>query len=376
PPGAAAPKTTHPSVQLIDAFNASQTAVKVISRTDSSDYSVVLQKTQAELAAGDAPALVTVPWAFINWASEGLGLIGLEDALTTDQVKTVFSNLRDEVIPLVTLNGKTMGVPFAFSTPVFYANKDILDKAGVKVEDVLATWEGFIDAAKPIQESNDGLPVLALMGRWPSQGIIQSNGGRVLDDNGEFQVTAPEAIAAMQAIQDITLADLKVQGTAPEQSQAFIGGSVPIYHASIASLSSIRSQVQFNFEVASFPKFGDKKRWMSCGGSFIGMFAQDPEQQQAAFEFEKFALSEPGYTIWAQVGYMNATKFDIPILPGQEPAYVQLTEGINAETPWPGARGGEIADVWDGFVNRIWDNDISADEGAKEALDQMNEIRG
>lgn len=376
PSGEKAPDKVHPSIQLIDAFNASQTDVKVISRTDSGDYSVVLQKTQAELASGNAPALVTVPWAFINWAAEGLGLVGLEDAIPQADVDAVFSNLRDQVIPLVTRDGKTMGMPFAFSTPVFYYNRDILDKAGVKPDVLMANWEGFNEAAKPIQESNDGLPVLGLMGRWASQGIVQSNGGRIIDEAGEFGITSPEAIAAMQAIQDISIAGLKANGTSAEQTQAFIGGSLPILHASIAGLSNIRNQVQFNFGVASFPRFGEKKRWMSCGGSFIGMFAQETEQQQAAFTFETFALSKPGYDIWAQVGYLNATKFDEPVLPGQEAAYVQLNEGINAEVPWPGARGGEIADIWDSYVNRIWDNDLSAEEGCNEALTEMKAIRG
>ncbi len=77
-----------------------------------------------------------------------------------------------------------------------------------------------------------------------------------------------------------------------------------------------------------------------------------------------------------QVGYLNATKFDEPVLPGQEAAYVQLNEGINAEAPWPGARGGEIADIWDSYVNHIWDNDLSAEEGCNEALTEMKVIRG
>jgi ABC-type glycerol-3-phosphate transport system substrate-binding protein len=72
PSGEKAADKVHPSIQLIDAFNASQSDVKVISRTDSGDYSVVLQKTQAELASGNAPALVTVPWAFINGRRKGL----------------------------------------------------------------------------------------------------------------------------------------------------------------------------------------------------------------------------------------------------------------------------------------------------------------
>ncbi|MGB3327796.1 MAG: extracellular solute-binding protein, partial [Thermomicrobiales bacterium] len=129
PAGEQEPEKKHPSVQLIEAFNASQSDVKVTSRTDTGDYYQNLQKTQAELAAGNPPDLVSVPWAFVDWATQGLGLVSLEDAVGADQVKPVFANLRDDVIPLVTLNDKTMGMPFAFSTPALYYNVAMFDKA-------------------------------------------------------------------------------------------------------------------------------------------------------------------------------------------------------------------------------------------------------
>ncbi|MGC4107894.1 MAG: extracellular solute-binding protein [Thermomicrobiales bacterium] len=375
PPGEQAPEKKNAAMQLIDAFNESQSDVKLISRTDTGDYYQNLQKTQAELAAGNPPDLVSVPWAFVDWATQGLGLVALEDAVGADQVKPVFSNLRDQVLPLVTLDGKTMGMPFAFSTPAFYYNVEMLDKAGVKAEDLMADWLTFNDKAKAVTEAN-GVPTLSMMGNWIAQGIIQSNGGRVLNDEGEFGITMPESIEAMATINGIHEAGNKITGTSSELYQSFLAGTIAMHHGSIASLSGIRANATMDFGTVGVPHFGDKKRWMSCGGSFIGMFAQDPTKQQAAFEFQKYALSEPGYTIWNQYGYLNATKYDLPILPGQEAAYATLEEGINAETPWPGERGGEIADTWNTYVNRIWDGDIDAESGCNEALSEMNAIRG
>jgi multiple sugar transport system substrate-binding protein len=375
PPGEQEPEKKHPSVQLIEAFNASQPEIKLTSRTDTGDYYQNLQKTQAELAAGNPPDLVSVPWAFVDWATQGLGLIPLEDAIGTDQVKAVFGNLRDDVIPLVTLNEKTMGMPFAFSTPAIYYNVEMLKKAGVTAEDLMSDWLTFNDKAKAVTEAN-GVPTLSMMGNWIAQGIIQSNGGRVLNDEREFGITMPESIEAMAAIASIHEAGNKVTGIPAELYQSFLAGTVPVHHASIASLSGIRNNATMEFGTVGVPRFGDKQRWMSCGGSFIGMFAQDPTKQQAAFEFQKFALTKEGYTIWNQVGYLNATKYDMPILDGQEAAYATLEEGINAETPWPGERGGEIADVWNTYVNRIWDGDIDAESGCNDALSEMNAIRG
>ncbi|MGN6030619.1 MAG: extracellular solute-binding protein [Thermomicrobiales bacterium] len=375
PPGEQAPEKQNAAMQLIEAFNASQSDVKLISRTDTGDYYQNLQKTQAELAAGNPPDLVAVPWAFVDWATKGLGLVPLEDAVGEDQVKPVFANLRDQVLPIVTLDGKTMGMPFAFSTPAIYYNVAMLEKAGITAEDLMADWLTFNDKAKAVTEAN-GVPALSMMGNWIAQGIIQSNGGRVLNDEGEFGIAMPESIEAMATIASIHEAGNKITGTSAELYQSFLAGAIPVHHASIASLSGIRTNATMEFGTVGVPHFGDKKRWMSCGGSFIGMFAQDPTRQQAAFEFQKFALSEEGYTIWNQYGYLNATRYDLPILPGQEAAYATLEEGINAETPWPGERGGEISDTWNTYVNRIWDGDIDAESGCNEALSEMDAIRG
>src|SRR5690606_40380111 len=108
----------------------------------------------------------------------------------------------------------------------------------------------------------------------------------------------------------------------------------------------------------------------------IGMYARDEEQQQAAWQFLKFALSEPGYEIWMKTGYLNATTYDLPMLEGQEAAYTQLEEGLTRETPWPGARGGELLEIWQAYVARIWANDISAEEGCNQAVEEINAVIG
>ena len=375
PPGEQAPETLHPSVQLINAFNESQSDIKVISRTDSGDYYTVLQKTQAELAAGNPPDMVSVPWAYVDWATQGLGMLSLTDTIGAEKVNEVFANLRDQVVPIVTLNDKIMGAPFAFSTPALYYNVAMFEEAGVDVEDLFSDWLTFNDKAAPLSELS-GAGTLAMMGNWIAQGIIQSNGGRVLNDEGEFGITMPESIEAMATIAGIHAAGNKVAGTSAEQTQAFLGGSIPAWHGSIASLSYVRQNATMDFGTVGVPSFGDKQRFMSCGGSFVGLFAPTEERQQASFEFEKFALSLEGYTIWNQVGYLNATKYDLPILPGQEAAYATLEEGINAETPWPGQRGGEISDVWNTYVNAIWDEELTDVEGAlNDALSEMDALR-
>jgi len=377
PPGEQAAENKHPVEQVIDAFNAQSTNVKVVSRTDSGNYFEVLQKAQAELAAGKPPALVITPWSSINYANEGLGITSLEE-VAGDEVAEVFANLKEQVVPLVQIGDKTVGVPFAFSCPVVYYNADLLKEAGVEPDTLFETWASVLEHGPAVQDVVDGNPLLGFGTNkdWPAQSIIQSNGGQVMDDSNSPVMDSPEAMEAMQAIADIDSAGLHDRSTSKEMRASFVSGSIPCWVGSIASLGGLRREVAFDLQTHTFPVFEGKPRQMSSGGSFIGMYAREEEQQQAAWEFLKFALSEEGYAIWMQTGYLNATTYDLPVLEGQEAAYTQLEEGLTRETAWPGARGGELQAIWGDYVSRIWANDISVEEGSQAAVEEIKSVIG
>lgn len=374
PPGEQAKATKHPAEQVIDAFNAKNTGVKVISRTDSGDYYESLQKAQAEMAAGKPPAMVATPWSNIYYATQGLNVDSLED-IAGDKVDEVLGKIKPNVLPLVQVDGKTKGLPYAFSCPVIYYNADALAKAGVDPAVTLKTWESFAAEGKKLKDAS-GNPILGFGNNldWPAQSLAQSNGGHILDENSKPVMDSAETIAAMQMVADLDKAGLYYQATTKETRASFVGGSIPFWIGSIASLGGLSKEVQFKLGTAPFAQYGEQPRHMSSGGSFIGVYARDKEQQQAAWEYLKFAISEEGYSIWMKTGYLNISTFDLPIVPGQEAAYTQLDEGLSAESAWPGPRGGEIQKTWGTYVERIWANDISAEEGCKNAVKDIKPL--
>lgn len=370
-PGGAEKETKHPAVQLIDAFNAKNTGVKVNSRTDSGNYQETLVKVQAELAAGNAPALVTTPWAGIHHAVEGLGINDL-DSFAGDQLPTLLGNLRDEVIPLVQIDGKTYGIPFAFSCPVFYYNTEIFSQVGIGAKTVFSDWPTYgTEIAKITEATGNPAMCVNINQDWPAQALIQCNGGQIYNDDGELQIDSPEAIEALHVFADLCEQGLYFKSAADEVRPAFTGGSLAIITGSIASLSGITTASKFEVGTAAYPVFPGKARKMPSGGSFIGSYARDDEQKQASLEFLNFVVSEEAIKIWMQTGYLNASKYEVPLLPGQDVAYEQLKEGLTPETPWPGSRATEIQTTWGEYVNRIWMNDISVEEGVAEAKSEM-----
>lgn len=376
PPGEEAKATKHPADQVVDAFNASQTAIKVTAQTPG-DYAAVAQKVQAELAAGNPPALAMIPWASINYAAEGLGIVDLEE-IGGDDVKTILDNIRPDVLPLAQIDGKTKGLPYALSTPITYYNADVLKQAGVDPEVMLKDWTSFADAAQKVKDALNGNPIIGLTFNkdWPAQGIIQSNGGRVLDDSGQPAMNSADAEAAMQMVADLDKAGLYDRGTSKELRPNWIAGSTAFYISSSGGVGATKADAKFTWSTAPVPAFSGRKRQMSTGGSFIGCFAKSDDQRKGAWEFLKFANSEEGTKIWAATGYLNSTTWDLPVLPGQEAAYTQLQEGLTRETPWPGARGAEMQTTWAGYVERMWANDISVKDGSEEAVSELKSIMG
>jgi multiple sugar transport system substrate-binding protein len=375
-PGDAAPETKHPVDQLIDAFNALGTGVTVISRTDSGNYQETLSKVQAELAAGDPPALVTTPWSNIEMAIEGLGVNNLNEMVGTE-VDAVLGSLRQEVIPLVQQDGNTFGIPFAFSSPVFYYNADVFNQAGLTEETVFADWTSFAAALPTLKEATGNAVFATFVNHdWPAQALIQCNGGSIYDEEGNLAIDSPEAIEAMHVWADYSAQGYYFKSLISEVRPAFVAGSIPVATGSVASLGGLSKEVQFELGTASYPVFPGKPRKMPSGGSFIGCYAREDEQKQAAWEFLKYVVTDEAAQIWSQTGYLNATTHEVPVLPGQDAAIAHLEEGLTRETPWPGQRAAEIQVTWGKYVEQIWLGDISVEEGIEMAKSEMESLAG
>lgn len=376
PPGGTPASSPSPMTQVITKFNETSTATTIADQTPGG-YNEVLQKTQADIAAGNPPDIICVPWAFLNFAVEGLGLGNLEDVVG-DAMSTLQPLVSESAWPLTTYtDGKIKGLPWGLSTPIFYYNRDIFDQAGINGDELFKTWDSLMAGLPALQEAVDGNPVFSLAYNkdWPAQTIVQSNGGRILMEDGKtFGFTSEEAKAALQTIADIDAAGFYDRGASTELRPSFVAGSVPIMQMSVASIGGLRNDVAFNLGTSTFPQFGEKPRLASTGGSFLAVFSQDESKYAAITEFLEFAVGPVGYPLWHQTGYVNVSTQELDIIPGQEPAYTQFTEGLERETNWPGSRGLEIQIAWQTYTERMFASDISVEDGVAQAFDEMTAL--
>ncbi|MDO5672569.1 MAG: ABC transporter substrate-binding protein [Actinomycetaceae bacterium] len=104
--------------------------------------------------------------------------------------------------------GKTYAIPHSSDGGLLYYRKDILAKAGITT--VPATWEDMIKAWEAVK----ALPEYATIGGYAGQffkyegltvnasEVINSQGGKFLDDSGKVAIDTPEAAAGLKFLVD------------------------------------------------------------------------------------------------------------------------------------------------------------------------------
>ncbi len=346
--------------QAIAAFEAQNPDVKVVERFQEGSYGGLLTNLQAAIAAGRPPAVAQIGYNFRLFAFDELPHTPVSAFSDRDDYDAFVDTFIDGMLRLGTdADGTLRAVPFAVSVPLLYYNADIFRQAGLDPDQPPTTWSEVREAAKAIREATSlfGIGIqISNSNNWVPQGLIESNGGEILDAAGRIAVDGPEVIEVYEFWQALARED----GTLPvvtdaEQEQAFLAGALGMYIRTSASLANYTAQSNFDLRTAMFPTWGDKPRSVPSGGNALFIFATDPEQQRAAFEFLAFLTSREGQTIWVRdTGYLpvaagleDDAQFLADFFAGNPliaPAVEQLSDSV-AWLPLPGERGFEAEQV-------------------------------
>lgn len=302
---------------MVKAFNEAHPNIKVVEKFQPGSYKGLMQNAQAAMAARKPPAVAQVGYNFLNYASENLPHLSIQEAAARDTADLNFlkENFLPSVLDLGQVNGKLEGMPFAISNPIMYYNADLFRRAGLDPNAPPATWDDVRQYARVIKEKtgNYGVYVQEPPDNWAQQALIESNGARMLIQDGsavKTGVDSPESVEAYGLMAEMVLTD----GTAlhvkwEEGIQAFVSGKVAMLVTTIAKRKNVESLAKFEVRTSKFPTFGGKPRRVPAGGNALFIFAQDPKEQAAAWEFVKFMVSGEALTIWVKgTGYLPPRK--------------------------------------------------------------------
>lgn len=365
-----------PFQKVVDAFNALKTGVTVTNRFDG-DYETATAKALAGIAAGKPPAMMTTGWKFGYYARRTLGARDLSE-IDSAKAASIMANFVPSLMPLVTIDGAVIGLPWAMSTPITFINSTLWEEAGLdgNLPDYPDTgW--LYEAARTIDAKLKGKhatyrSALALSNNeWTSQSFIQNAGGYIIDPDGKLALNSAEAVRGMELFCQPAHEGLWTPVSGKEQDAAFESGAL-----AICTTTSTRA-ASFPFGAARaitarFPGIPGQARRMNSGGNFLAVYARNDEQARASLVFLEFCASAEGQKIWSEVGYLNTSVHDIPLINDfMKPAAGQLQDGLTAETIWPGKRGLEGQNIWRKWVSRMLLQEVDIKAGLAGAHDEL-----
>jgi multiple sugar transport system substrate-binding protein len=330
--------------EAIAAFEAQNPDVQVVGRFQEGDYGGLLANLQAAIAAGNPPGVAQIGYNFRLFALNELPYTPIASFAASDEgYDDYIDGFIDGVLNLgQDASGEQQAVPLAVSVPLLYYSADLFEQAGLDPDAPPATWEEVREAARQITQETSAYGIgiqISDSNNWVPQSLIESNGGYILDPDGNVAVDRPEVAEVYEFWQALAQEDRSLPVvTDGEQQQAFLAGQLGMYIRTSASLANFLDQAGFDLRTAPFPTWGNQPRRVASGGNALFIFANDPERQRASYEFIKFLTSKEGQTIWvSDTGYL-------PVVEGVEddPEYLAT---FFAETPNIRAAVEQLPDV-------------------------------
>jgi multiple sugar transport system substrate-binding protein len=326
------------------------------------------ESVQRQVVAGNPPDVAQLIFSDLRYAVSDLGVQPL-DALFGEQAVDEHVNSGEHpyhprAATLADLDGTTYGIPYVFSTPVLFYNADLFRAAGLDPNDPPTNWAQVQEAATAISETTDAGGVYvgcvegAAGGDWCLHGILESNGGQALSDDGTTVTWAePPAVEAVVTMQRMVQAgpDVFPNITNADASDRFARGQLGmlLYTSALQSRFLEASEGNFELRLTGMPGFGDRPASPTNSGSALFILAQDPAKQAASWELIKFLTGPEAQTIITEnIGYVPLRSTLI-----KDPEYLQpFTESqgglvepnvaqLDRLEPWPSFPGPDYRQI-------------------------------
>jgi sn-glycerol 3-phosphate transport system substrate-binding protein len=311
--------------KIVDGFNKSQSNIKVVTVFQGT-YDDLLSKLNTALASNAAPALAQVydiGQAYMRASGE---IVPMQAFIDRDKFDT--SDFEPAVINYYKYQDKLQSMPWNASSSILLYNKDAFRAAGLDPEKPPLTFSEVTDAAKKLTKK-DASGQTTQYGFGPSiygwlfEQLMATSGAMYCDngngrDNRATKVTYNGAEG--KAILDWWKAGvdggyfLNPGIDNPGATNAFNAGKTAMYIESTASLRGSINAIAGKFEVGTglYPRPDSKP---TTGGNIIGgaslyiMKSRPAEEQQAAWEFVKYAMSPAVQAQWqSDTGYYPIVK--------------------------------------------------------------------
>lgn len=283
-------------------FNQSQKDIFVDVQSQNGNYNKLAQKLTTGLRAHVIPDIAV--FSEVTWHKFVLNdiLEPAENHMSAKDLAVYNQDLLKEGV----LGGKTWWIPFARSTPLFFYNPEIFEKAGLPARapetwTELAEWAGQLQGVQYKSNKPRMMTYPKTDADWKFQGLLWNFGGTI-SKGLDVTFDHDPVIAAGEYQQRLIK---KGHGYMSASANVdFQTGVVAAIEQSTGSLKEMATAAEFEVKAAFVP--GEKERAVPTGGGGFSIMAPAAkENKAAAAEFLKFLARPENSAYWTlATGYM------------------------------------------------------------------------
>ncbi|HEU4756135.1 MAG TPA: extracellular solute-binding protein [Agromyces sp.] len=160
-----------------------------------------IQQFLSAVASGEPPSLLYADRDQIGSLAARGAIIPLEDCIDGEGIET--GDFVESALDQVTLDGTIYGIPEFNSVQLTMANQQLLEAAGVTIEDVNGSdREAMTDAAgKLVQKQGDNVAVIGVDSKLPeflALWVAAAGGSLISEDGRTAQLDSDEAVEALE----------------------------------------------------------------------------------------------------------------------------------------------------------------------------------
>ncbi|WP_199432912.1 ABC transporter substrate-binding protein [Qaidamihabitans albus] len=331
-----------------------------------------ISSLQSQLTAGSPPDVVQLGFSDLDFTVNQLGAKALDDLVGENAVQANFDGeeypYAEAARKLGDWDGKTYGVPFVFSTPMLYYNKQLFSQAGLDPEQAPAKWSEVRDSAKAVagRTGKDGVYVDCLTKAakdWCFQSIVRSNGGRVISqDRSKLTFAEQPVVEVVSTMQDMVKGGAMPNLTQMQAVEAFARGDLGMIVESSAIQGTFLKGAGDEWELGAgaMPSFEGTQAVPTNSGAALFVFSADQAKQRAGWELIKFLTSERAYTtIASKIGYLPLRTGLVEDPDGlkswaeQNPYLEPNLEQLGRLEPWVSMPGTSYLQIRDGMMEAV-----------------------
>ncbi len=295
-------------------------------------------------------------------------------------------------------NGKLASMPFNSSTPVFYYNKDLFEKAGLDPNAPPKTYTQIHEAAKKLKDAGIECGYTTA---WPSWVLVENfsalhNLPYASKNNGFDGLDARIELNKDGFVKHFTfLNEMAKDGTftyggrGDAANALFSSGKCAMFTGSSGSRANFSKNAPFKFGISTLPYYDDvpgAPQNSVIGGASLWVFNnKSPDVNKGITEFFQYISSPEVAAKWHQdTGYVPVVKAAYDITkesgfydknPGTDVPFIQLNVETTDESR--GVRLGplpQIRDIQDAEMENIFAQKVSVEEGLENMQKRANEL--